>query len=283
MDVPAHRGQWNIAEEHLAAAQNAAAAIRSAQIAGEVAWHAVELAGAQDDRARVLKAVQPLLALEHLHRLGATRYHRRYMTAGIYACVQLGRLAEADRHLADYADMIDRWPGGAEPTRIGWLRGQLAEARHQPRTAARHYAEDLADPHTSVVPYVHAQLLHASGNLQRVLGNRPAGIDQLLHARDIFTDLRAMPMLRTCEADLAMSGLTSVGPADALLLTEREEDVAGLVVRGHTNKEVAAELFLTEKTVEYHLSKIYSKLAIGNRQELRRLRTVTRPDRSVRG
>jgi len=92
-----------------------------------------------------------------------------------------------------------------------------------------------------------------------------------------------MPMLRTCEADLAVSGLTSAGPTDALTLTEREEDVAGLVVRGHTNKEVAAELFLTEKTVEYHLSKIYSKLAVGNRQELRRLRTVTRSERSGRG
>ena len=283
VDVPAHRGQWSIAEEHLATAQYAAAAVRSAQIAGAVAWHAVELAGAQDDHARVLKTVQPLLAPEHLQQLGATRYHRRYLTSGIYACVRLGRLAEADRYLADYADLIDHWPGGAEPTRMGWLRGQLAEARHQPRAAARHYAEDLADPHTSAVPYLHAQLLHVSGNLQRSLGNRRAGIDQLLHARDIFTDLRAMPMLRTCEADLAVSGLTSAGPTDALTLTEREEDVAGLVVRGHTNKEVAAELFLTEKTVEYHLSKIYSKLAVGNRQELRRLRTVTRSERSARG
>ena len=57
VDVPAHRGQWSIAEEHLATAQNAATAVRSTQIAGAVAWHAVELAGARDDHARELKTV----------------------------------------------------------------------------------------------------------------------------------------------------------------------------------------------------------------------------------
>ena len=120
---------------------------------------------------------------------------------------------------------------------------------------------------------MHAQLLYAAGNLHRLMGNRSAGIDQLRQARTILTELRAVPMLRNYEAGFAAGGLTDAGLIDPLTLTEREEDVAALVVRGHTNKEVAAELFLTEKTVEYHLSKIYTKLAVRSRQELRRLRT----------
>ena len=55
-------------------------------------------------------------------------------------------------------------------------------------------------------------------------------------------------------------------------LTPREEEVASLVARGYANKDVAAELFLTPKTVEYHLRKIYAKLGIRTRAELRRLR-----------
>ena len=41
--------------------------------------------------------------------------------------------------------------------------------------------------------------------------------------------------------------------------------------QGHTNKEVAAALFLTVKTVEYHLRNIYAKLGFASRSELRRL------------
>ena len=46
--------------------------------------------------------------------------------------------------------------------------------------------------------------------------------------------------------------------------------MAGLVARGYTNKEVAAELFVTAKTVEYHLRNTYAKLGITSRAELRR-------------
>jgi DNA-binding CsgD family transcriptional regulator len=54
-------------------------------------------------------------------------------------------------------------------------------------------------------------------------------------------------------------------------LTPRERDVAALVRRGYTNKEVAAELFLTAKTVEFHLRNIYAKVGVIGRQQLRRL------------
>jgi DNA-binding CsgD family transcriptional regulator len=53
-------------------------------------------------------------------------------------------------------------------------------------------------------------------------------------------------------------------------LTDRERDVVALVVRGLTNREVAGELYVGEKTVEYHLGNVYAKLGVSSRSELRR-------------
>jgi DNA-binding CsgD family transcriptional regulator len=44
--------------------------------------------------------------------------------------------------------------------------------------------------------------------------------------------------------------------------------VAGLAVQGRTNRDIAQELFVSPKTVENHLGRVYSKLGIGNRREL---------------
>ena len=51
-------------------------------------------------------------------------------------------------------------------------------------------------------------------------------------------------------------------------LTPQERAVAGLVARGHSNREVAAEMFLSPKTIQYHLTRIYMKLGIRTRSEL---------------
>ena len=167
--------------------------------------------------------------------------------------------------------MVGRFPEGPIPSRLGWLRGLLAEARADAQAAQRHYAEDLADPQTHEVPFVLAQLLCTSGKLERAIGNRREAVDRLTRARDIFAGLRAAPFLERASAELAACGLHSP-IADPLALTQREQDVAALVVRGYTNKEAAAELFLTAKTVEYHLRNIYAKLGISSRRDLRRRR-----------
>ena len=52
------------------------------------------------------------------------------------------------------------------------------------------------------------------------------------------------------------------------LLTSRERVIAGLVARGRTNKEVAEELGLSAKTIEWHLSHVYRALGVRSRTEL---------------
>ncbi len=64
-------------------------------------------------------------------------------------------------------------------------------------------------------------------------------------------------------------------------LTAAERRVAALVAEGRTNKEVAASLFLTEKTVETHLTHVYAKLGVRSRAEL--ARTYRRQEQSSGG
>ncbi len=54
-------------------------------------------------------------------------------------------------------------------------------------------------------------------------------------------------------------------------LTDREREIAGLVAEGMSNKQVAAAIFLSEKTVEHHLSRIFAKAGVRSRVELTRV------------
>jgi DNA-binding CsgD family transcriptional regulator len=149
----------------------------------------------------------------------------------------------------------------------------VAEARGEPRTAREHYVKYLQEPELQQSPYAHAQVLYNAGRLEHALDNRRGAIEHLGQAQAIFARLRAQPDLVRCVAELNACGLRST-MTSPLALTGREEDVAALVTRGYTNKEVGAELFLTAKAVEYHLSKIYAKLGVTNRRELRRKRVL---------
>ena len=77
-----------------------------------------------------------------------------------------------------------------------------------------------------------------------------------------------------CERELKAGGLaTSRGEnhtatKGAAELTSQEEAVTALVARGLSNREVAAELYISPKTVQYHLTRIYAKLGVRSRAEL---------------
>ena len=109
------------------------------------------------------------------------------------------------------------------------------------------------------------------GRLEQAVGRRREAIHHLTAAHDLFAQLHAAPWVERCASTWPPSGLRSAS-TDPRALTEREEDVVALVSRDYTNKEVARELFVSPKAVEYHLRGIYSKLGITSRGELRRLR-----------
>jgi DNA-binding CsgD family transcriptional regulator len=53
-------------------------------------------------------------------------------------------------------------------------------------------------------------------------------------------------------------------------LTAQEANIARLVAEGHTNAEIAEELYISPRTVEWHLCRVFTKLRIGTRRQLRR-------------
>jgi DNA-binding CsgD family transcriptional regulator len=89
-------------------------------------------------------------------------------------------------------------------------------------------------------------------------------------AVELFRTLGAVPWAERAEAELRATGETARKRDIAAVeqLTPQELQIAGLVTGGLTNKEIAAQLFLSPRTVDYHLRKVFTKLGITSRGEL---------------
>ena len=101
-------------------------------------------------------------------------------------------------------------------------------------------------------------------------GFNRAAVWQLEAARERFSDLDARPFVTECVAALVRCGMAPPGEGGHARwrLTPQEVSVARLVATGRTNRQVADELVVSIKTVEYHLANVYGKLRIRSRQEL---------------
>jgi DNA-binding CsgD family transcriptional regulator len=155
---------------------------------------------------------------------------------------------------------------------LAWLEGWLTELHGRPEDSLRIYqhGEETASTQS---PFYTARLLLAHGRLLRRTGHRRQALERLQKAKDLFTALRAVPFLGQTNEELAGCGLP-VDPGHeqqpASALTSRETEVAHLVGKGMSNPEIAAELFISRKAVEYHLGNIYAKFGMRGRQQLRR-------------
>jgi DNA-binding CsgD family transcriptional regulator len=125
------------------------------------------------------------------------------------------------------------------------------------------------------VPLADGLLEHDHGR-RLLTADRPGDAALLLRsAKQRFAGLGALPFEQRVDEDLTHVTAAPV-PAprrpDVLAgLTDREGEVAHLVGRSLTNREIGAELYVTTKTVEYHLGNIYAKLGITSRRQLRDL------------
>ena len=94
--------------------------------------------------------------------------------------------------------------------------------------------------------------------------------EQLRPALEAFERFGAVPWAERARAELRSSGetLRRRAPFEGEQLTPQETQIALQVAEGKANKEVGAALFLSHKTVEFHLSRIYRKLDLNSRAEL---------------
>ena len=106
------------------------------------------------------------------------------------------------------------------------------------------------------VPFDRARTLLALGSVRRRAGRKRQARDALEAARGAFAELGATIWIERAR-DLEL-GRIGGRPSSGGELTRSEQRVAALVAEGHTNREVAAALFLSERTVESHLSHVYS-------------------------
>ena len=114
-----------------------------------------------------------------------------------------------------------------------------------------------------------ARLLY--GEWLRREGRRVDAREQLRSAHETFSLAGAEAFAERARRELTATGETvrrlTVETRDAL--TPQEEQVARLAQQGRTNQEIGAELFISPRTVEYHLHKVFAKLGIGSRKALR--------------
>jgi DNA-binding CsgD family transcriptional regulator len=114
-----------------------------------------------------------------------------------------------------------------------------------------------------------ARLLY--GEWLRREGRRVDAREQLGAAYEMFSDFGANAFVERARRELAATGAKARKRTDEARgqLTAQEQQIARLAADGHTNPEIGAQLFLSPRTVEWHLRKVFTKLRIRSRRDLR--------------
>jgi DNA-binding CsgD family transcriptional regulator len=178
------------------------------------------------------------------------------------ALVRTGQLEPAREVLADLESAARRT--NSRSGRAGVLRVQalLEPAR------AEACATDAIDLQATV-PFEQARSRLVLGNHLRRIGRIVEARAQLAAASEQFRACQSPRWQERAEAGLRSTGMRRARRGTQRdELTERELQVALAITTGATNREAAAGLFVSEKTVEYHLAKVFRKLAVSNRTQL---------------
>jgi DNA-binding CsgD family transcriptional regulator len=187
----------------------------------------------------------------------------------IEALARLDRLDEAAA-LADDAEALAAARGRRSAiVALCRARGVLEAARGRMADAATAFERGEAQLAGLGMPFASGMFRLAYGTHLRRMGARRLAASQLQSALDAFAALGAVPYAERAEAELAVCGLTPRRRDAGLpLLSPREHAVARLVAEGLTNREIAERLFVSAKTVEYHLANAFTKLGVRGRAHL---------------
>jgi DNA-binding CsgD family transcriptional regulator len=183
----------------------------------------------------------------------------------IEALVRAGRLEAAAGWLESFAEQATAAGWTWALAAAAYLRGLLAGDDY-----ARHFDEALALYAREPRPFLRARCELAYGERLRRTSSRREARARLRSALETFEQLGAAPWAERAAAELRATGerIRRRTDADTSRLTPQELQVALTVARGATNKQAAAQLYLSPKTIEKHLGSVYGKLGIRSRTEL---------------
>ena len=274
--VAAGRGEWDRAADH---ADTAASHLAASPGAGslELANARTAIAVASDDPAAVVAAVGELGDLGRLAGLDPTRL--TFWPAYAYALARLGRPDEADRVLRPFEELAQLRARRSAMAAAGRARGFLEATRHRPDAARAALMGSVEHLEGLGLPFEEAQTRLEYGRFLRHIGQRRRAVCELSAARSLFAALGAQPFRDRCDSELGHDP-RSAPLASQPPLTPRQLIVARAVASGKSNRDIATELYISVKTVEFHVNQILMRLGVDSRAEVAAaLATSRHPDR----
>ncbi|WP_319455804.1 MULTISPECIES: helix-turn-helix transcriptional regulator [unclassified Mycobacterium] len=190
-----------------------------------------------------------------------------FLPDAVEALIQLGRFADAEW----WIDLLER--NGRRLDRPwmlavgGRCRGMLLAAKADVDAAVQCIEEAMKQHDRVEMPFERARTQLVLGLLQRRQRHQGAAATTLGEALRTFERLGTTVWAERTRAQL---GRANIGPRGGAELTPSEQRVAELAATGMTNRDVAAALFISPKTVEANLSRVYQKFGIRSRAELGR-------------
>lgn len=269
------RGDLDRARHYLALAGAHRSSYRVMQVPAQLAR--ARFHESRGDYASALEALEPLTEIDPW-----TAEHVSFwpwQDTYVNALVMTNRLDQAQEFLEGMAGVPRERAVATDEARLDWAWGRLLAAQGDVDGARERFETALERLQGLHRPYLRARINFAFGQSMRRAGKRRLAFTVLQAARELYVSLGAVTYVDRCDRELKATGMEPMGdvvvdvaPAGTGSrdeeLTAQEQAVAGLVAGGATNKEVARSLFLAEKTVQYHLTRIYRKLGVRSRSEL---------------
>ena len=182
----------------------------------------------------------------------------------IEAAARSGRLEETAERFDRYANWVQYSPSAARRSVLARCRALVADGD------VREQFEAALAPDGFVSPFLMARTELLYGEWLRRQRQRREARGHLRRAADLFRQVGAPPWEERAESELRATGESARkrDPSTLDELTPQELQIAGLVASGMTNRQVAAQLYLSPRTIDYHLRKVFSKLGVASRTEL---------------
>jgi DNA-binding CsgD family transcriptional regulator len=269
--VPLERGDLGVAAAHIETGRILTSSVGNASADVTVTSFEAVLELARGNPGSALCALRSVCASGRAELFGRSG-PLDWRLLEVESLLALGELEAATRRLNELEHSGAR---RSSPTLIDQARltALVAMARGDQDRAAQAFTDGWRYLAGHRLPFLQAELELAETKYFRITRQRSRALERLHSARSCLVNLGALPSLELCDEELTQWGATtqSAGLRRELMLTASELPVARLVAKGRTNKEAAAELYVSVKTVEHHLSNIYMKLGVRSRRELARM------------